>query len=82
MSPPGRRAKRPALGLNTLGLVRPRSARHAEAAMGRSIGAPLRDRNVQVLTPEDFVLFKLLSTRERDLDDAISVVRRGRDELP
>jgi hypothetical protein len=50
--------------------------------MGRSIGAPLRDRNVQVLTPEDFVLFKLLSTRERDLDDAISVVRRGRDELP
>jgi hypothetical protein len=64
------------LGLNTVDLVRPRSARYAEAALGRAISAPLRDRTVRVLTPEDFILFKLLSTRERDLDDAVSVKRR------
>jgi hypothetical protein len=28
-----------------------------------------------VLSPEDFVLYKLLSTRDRDLSDALSVVR-------
>ena len=65
------------LGLNTVDLVRPRSARYAEAALGRAVSAPLRDRTVRVLTPEDFVLFKLLSTRDRDLDDAVSVKRRG-----
>ncbi len=65
------------LGLNTMDLVRPRSPRYAEVAMARTISAPLRDRNVRVLTPEDFILFKLLSTRDRDLDDAISVKRRG-----
>ncbi|MGQ0615157.1 MAG: hypothetical protein ACT4PV_15600 [Planctomycetaceae bacterium] len=65
------------LGLNTVDLVRPRSARYGEAALGRSLRAPLREGSVQVLAPEDFVLFKLLSTRERDLEDAISVVRRG-----
>lgn len=65
------------LGLNTVDLVRPRSPRYAEAALGRAISAPLRDRTVRVLTPEDFILFKLLSTRDRDLDDAVSVKRRG-----
>lgn len=65
------------LGLNTVDLVRPRSARYAEAALGRAVSAPLRDRTVRVLTPEDFVLFKLLSTRDLDLDDAVSVKRRG-----
>ena len=65
------------LGLNTIDLVRPASDRYAADALDRSIEAPLRDRSVRVLSPEDFVLFKLLSTRDRDLDDAVSVLRRS-----
>ncbi len=65
------------LGLNTIDLVRPASDRYAEEALDRAIEAPLRDRMVRVLSPEDFVLFKLLSTRERDLEDAASVLRRA-----
>lgn len=34
-----------------------------------------RDHPIHVLTAEDFVLFKLLSTRDRDLADAGSVAR-------
>ena len=69
------------LGLNTLDLVRPRSERYRDAAMGRAVEAPLRDRSIRALMPEDFVLFKLLSTRDRDIDDAASVLRRSRDVL-
>lgn len=65
------------LGLNTIDLVRPASDRYAGEALGRSIEAPLRDRRVRVLSPEDFVLFKLLSTRDRDLEDAASVLHRS-----
>ena len=35
---------------------------------------------IRVLSPEDFVLFKLLSTRDRDLEDAGSVLRAA--DLP
>lgn len=62
-------------GLNVLDLVRARSARYNAAAMDRSIRAPLRDRSIQALSPEDFVLFKALANRDSDLDDAASVVR-------
>jgi hypothetical protein len=65
------------LGLNTVDLVRPRSARYREAAMARAVPAPLRNRTIRVLTPEDFVLFKLLSTRDLDIQDAASVLRRS-----
>ena len=69
------------LGLNTIDLVRPASDRYAGEALDRSIEAPLRDRTVRVLSPEDFVLFKLLSTRDRDLEDAASVLRRNGDRV-
>jgi hypothetical protein len=68
-------------GLNTLDLVRPRSARYRSEAAGRSLRAPLRGREVSVLGPEDFVLFKLLSSRARDVEDARSVIRRNGDRL-
>lgn len=64
------------LGLDTIDLVRPRSDRYAGVAQERAIEAPLRGRTVRVLAPEDFVVFKVLSTRERDLADAASVIRR------
>lgn len=69
------------LGLNTIDLVRPRSDRFAHAALERASTAPLRDRTVRVLSPEDFVLFKVLSTRDRDLSDAASVVGRSGEKL-
>jgi hypothetical protein len=69
------------LRVNVLDLVRPRSDRYAEAALARSVSAPLRDREVPALSPEDFVVFKALSTRDRDYDDAASVLRRSGDRL-
>jgi hypothetical protein len=59
---------------NTLDLVEPRDAEYAARALARAIDSSLRDRPITVLCAEDFVLFKLLSTRERDLADAVSVV--------
>jgi hypothetical protein len=69
------------LGLNTIDLVRPRSLRYRKDALARALEAPLRDQTVRVLTPEDFVLFKLLSTRDLDLEDAASVYRFSGDFL-
>lgn len=67
--------------LNTLDLVEPLDARYASAAVNRAIDSTLRERPIRVLTPEDFVVFKLLSTRERDLSDAASVVERMGEDL-
>jgi hypothetical protein len=64
-----------ATGLNMVDLVEPRSSRYARAALERAIEATVRSEKVRVLAPEDFVLFKVLSTRDRDLEDAASVVR-------
>ena len=61
--------------LNTVDLVEPRDAAYATRALRRALESSLRSRPIRVLTAEDFVLFKLLSTRERDLADAESVVR-------
>ncbi|HUP02068.1 MAG TPA: nucleotidyltransferase [Gemmatimonadota bacterium] len=69
------------LGLNTIDLVRPRSSRFAREALERAPDAPLRGRTVRVLSPEDFILFKILSTRDRDLTDAASVIRRSGKDL-
>jgi hypothetical protein len=66
-------------GLNTIDLIRPRSARYAAAAVARAEEAFLRGRRLKVLTPEDFIAFKVLSTRDKDLDDAASVLRRSGD---
>ena len=63
-------------GLNTIDLVRPRSSRYAALAVKRAVVSTLRDEPVRVLTLEDFVLFKVLSTRDRDLEDARSALQR------
>ncbi len=62
-------------GLNVVDLVEPRSARFAGAALERAVTGSLRGAAIRVLSPEDFVLFKLLSTRDRDLEDAVTVLR-------
>jgi hypothetical protein len=61
--------------LNTLDLVEPADAGYAARALDRSIESTLRGAPIRLLTAEDFVVFKVLSTRELDLADAASVVR-------
>ena len=53
-----------ASGLNTLDLVEPCSIEYARRALTRSLGSTLRSLPIRLLTPEDFVAFKVLSTRE------------------
>ena len=67
-------------GLNTLDLVEPRSPRFAAQALERAVSGVLRGVAIRVLSPEDFVLFKLLSTRDRDVADAATVC--GSSDLP
>ena len=62
-------------GLTLVDLVEPRSPRLADAALDRAIAGALRGETIRVLAPEDFVLFKVLSTRDRDLEDAATVLR-------
>jgi hypothetical protein len=61
-------------GLNVVDLVEPRSQRFAAAALDRAVTGSLRNESIRVLCPEDFILFKLLSTRDRDVEDAASVL--------
>lgn len=60
--------------LNTVDLVTPRSSRLAAAVLARAWQGELLARPIRVVSPEDFVLLKLLSTRDRDVEDAASVV--------
>lgn len=71
----------PATGLNTVDLVRPRSARYAALAVERAVTSTMRGRPVRVLALEDYILFKLLSTRGRDVEDAQAAMRRSRAAL-
>ena len=67
--------------LNTVDLVTARSARYAAAMMKRPIRAPLDGQELAIVAPEDFVLLKILSTRERDLEDARTVLTALADRL-
>jgi hypothetical protein len=64
-------------GMMAVDLVEPRNTSYGERALARAPLATVRGREIRVLTPEDFLVFKVLSTRERDLQDAASVVRRS-----
>ncbi len=67
--------------LNTVDLVEPRSPDYARRALARSLRSSLRGQAIQLLSPEDFVVFKVLSTREQDLIDAASVLHGLASEL-
>ena len=64
-----------AVGVNVIDLVVPVSERFASSVIQRALRAPLRGTEISIVSPEDFVLLKALSTRDRDLDDAASVLR-------
>jgi len=63
-----------AADLNTVDLVEPLSSHYAHDVLTRSYAGILRGQPLRIVTPEDFVIMKLLSTRERDLDDAVAVL--------
>jgi|ERR1051326_26620 hypothetical protein len=64
-----------AASLNTADLVEPRSPRYAHEVLARSLTGSLRQQLLRVISPEDFVVMKILATRDRDLEDAAAVVR-------
>ena len=66
--------------LNMIDLVTPRSPRYAALVMQRALRGSLDGQELRVVAPEDFILLKVLSTREKDLEDARTVVEalRGR----
>lgn len=61
--------------LNTVDLVEPRSRWYAARVQERALTATVRNALLRVVSPEDFVILKLLATRERDLEDARTVMR-------
>ena len=61
--------------LNTVDFVEPRSPRYALDIQSRALTATVRSRSLRVVAPEDFVVLKVLATRERDLEDAWTVLR-------
>jgi hypothetical protein len=67
--------------VNTVDLVTPRSSRFAGNVLRRAVTGSLRGREIRAISPEDFVILKVLSTRERDLEDARSVIEAQRTRL-
>jgi hypothetical protein len=68
-------------GLNTVDLVVPRSARYASLAVRRAVESTVRGAAIRLLALEDFIVFKVLSTRDRDLEDARAAAHRSRAAL-
>jgi Nucleotidyl transferase of unknown function (DUF2204) len=67
--------------LNTVDLVTPRSPRYAAAMLSRAVSGSLRGQELRVVSPEDFVILKTLATRDRDLEDARSVLEKQRGRI-
>ena len=59
---------------NTVDLVESRSTSYARRVIKRAVEGELRGEKIRVVAPEDFVILKILATRERDLEDAASVI--------
>lgn len=67
--------------INTVDLVVPRSFRFARNVFRRALTGSLRGQEIRAISPEDFVILKVLATRERDLEDARSVLETQRPRL-
>jgi Conserved Archaeal protein (DUF2204). len=67
--------------VNTVDLVVPRSPRFAGSVLRRAVTGSLRGHEIRATSPEDFVILKVLATRERDLEDARSVIEMQRPRL-
>jgi hypothetical protein len=60
--------------LNVVDFVEPRSSWYAREVLGRALDTSLRNQPLRVVSPEDFVILKVLATRDRDLEDARTVL--------
>ena len=67
--------------MNVIDWIRPRSIRYARTALRRSVLVRLGSQVARFLSPEDFILFKVLSTRDLDVEDAASVLVRNRGRI-
>jgi hypothetical protein len=67
--------------VNTVDLVTPRSSRFAANVLRRAVTGSLRGHDIRATSPEDFMILKVLSTRERDLEDARSVIETQQTRL-
>lgn len=63
------------VSLNTIDLVSPMDDGYAQRALMRSVEGPLRGKKIKIVSPEDFIIFKILSTREKDIEDAVNVLK-------
>ncbi|MBI4868581.1 MAG: hypothetical protein HY816_16715 [Candidatus Wallbacteria bacterium] len=68
-------------GSSCVDLVSPVSGRFGAGVFERVLKGPVRGREISLVSPEDFILLKVLSTRDRDLSDAASVIRGLADRL-
>lgn len=67
--------------LNTIDLVTPVSPRFASLVIARAMRGTLDGQELRVVAPEDFILMKVLSTRDQDLEDARTVFEALRARL-
>lgn len=67
--------------LNMIDLVTPLSPRYATSVLSRAIEGALDGQELRVVAAEDFILLKILSTRDHDLVDARTVWSALRDRL-
>lgn len=67
--------------LNTVDLVTPRSPAYAQRMMSRTVVGSLRNQELRLVSAEDFIILKVLSTRDLDVKDARSVIEKRRPRL-
>ncbi len=67
--------------LNTVDLVAPRSPRYAANMLSRAVVGSLRGQPLRLVSAEDFIILKVLATRELDLKDARGVIDKRRPRL-
>ena len=60
---------------------RARETTDAARMLARSVTGTLRGEAIRIVSPEDYVVLKVLATRERDLEDAASVLEKQRGRL-
>ena len=68
-------------GAVSVDLVSTQSEEYTNKVLERAYTGQLRGQKIRVVAPEDFIILKILSTREIDIEDAISVVVELHDNL-
>jgi len=51
------------------------------AALQRTLNAPIEERSIPVLSPEDLIVFKLVAGRARDYEAVVAIINTARRKL-